>query len=221
MSDDIAHDLRTPLGRLRQRLEVALANSEGGGRSAQIESAIEQVDAILATFAGLLRISQIEAQRPRDGFEVVPMSDLLANIADAYEAEAESTGRRIETMIAEDLAADGDRVLLEQLFVNLIENGLRHTSVGSTVWVSGHRRMARVVIRISDDGPGIPAEMRAAVFERFSRLETSRSSPGFGLGLSLARAISVYHGIEMTLRDNCPGLVVELAFPPPALLPAR
>jgi signal transduction histidine kinase len=218
VSTDIAHDLRTPLSRLRQALETARTKAQSPADLATaVEGAIAQTDAILETFGALLRIAQIEAGTRRAGFAGVDLSGLFRSLVEVYEPVAEDASHRLEARIEDDVWFRGDRELLTQMVANLIENTIRHTPTGTRIEVTLQRQDARALAVIADDGPGIPEPARERVFRRFFRLEASRSTPGSGLGLSLVAAIASLHGVRIELADNAPGLRVTLRFPNPAL----
>jgi signal transduction histidine kinase len=214
VSNDIAHDLRTPLSRLRQNLELAqLKARDRADYEAAIERAISETDDVLATFSSLLRIAQIEAGARRANFAGVDLSGLVDNICDAFAPVAEDNGQRLRSDIAHDVAVLGDRELLTQMFANLVENALRHTRKGTEISISLRRDEGIAVASIADHGPGIPADLRQNVLKRFVRLDRSRGTPGNGLGLSLVAAIAELHEIALELGDNRPGLRVALRFP--------
>jgi signal transduction histidine kinase len=219
VSTDIAHDLRTPLSRLRQGLETARSKARtSADLAAAVDDAIAQTDAILETFGALLRIAQIEAGTRRAGFAHLALSDLARSLVEVYEPVAEDAGHRLDAWIEDGISVRGDRELLTQMLANLIENGLRHTPPGSRVEVRLHRTGGgKIQAVIADDGPGIPKNARDKVFRRFFRLEESRASPGSGLGLSLVSAIASLHGIRIELAHNGPGLRVTLRFPDPTI----
>ena len=213
VSSDIAHDLRTPLTRLRQRLEVARRRSKTTADFEQsIDAAIGDSEAILASFAALLRIAQVEAGTRRAGFMCVDLSTLLLDVSEAYGPDLEAAGLTLTTRIAAGLRVYGDRELLSQLFANLIENTLRHCPPGTRVEVSANDTPTSVHVIVADAGPGVPSQSRLELLQRFTRLERSRTTPGSGLGLSLAAAVAGLHEGRLTLEDNMPGLrcVVEL-----------
>jgi signal transduction histidine kinase len=212
VSDDIAHDLRTPLARLRQKLESMLAHHGGDERQrAELQAAIGDMDDLLATFAALLRIAQIESGARTAEFADVDLSALVHSIADAYEPVAEDQGQRLERRIAPGARIRGDRQLLTQLVANLIENALRHAP-GSPVVEIGLEQGAdgRPVLVVADHGPGIPADEQDKVFRRFYRVEHSRTTPGSGLGLSLVAAVAALHGLDALVEDNRPGTRVRI-----------
>ena len=211
VSDDIAHDLRTPLSRLRHRLESARANL-GAEAEPVVEQSIEELDAILETFAALLRIAQIESGARRAAFAEVGLGRLLTTVAEAYEAVAEDRSQTLQLRIERDAAVSGDRELLTQLVANLVENAIRHCPPGARISVALGDDAGMPVLSVSDTGPGIPAAEREKVFRRFYRLEASRTTPGSGLGLALVKAVAELHGASVTLSDNRPGLGVIIRF---------
>lgn len=217
VSNDIAHDLRTPLSRLRQNLErtrIHPVTTEDTG--AAIERAIEEADGLLATFSALLRIAQVEAGSQRAAFQPVDLTEVVATVCEAYALDVEDDGRALTCTIAPGVTIDGDRELLAQLLANLIENALAHTPRGTEIRVSLCRPdpvERGPAIEVADNGPGIPAAERENVVRRFYRLERSRTTPGNGLGLSLVAAIARLHGAALRLSDPEPGLRVIIAFP--------
>lgn len=214
VSNDIAHDLRTPLTRLRHGLDDAkLRAGSTNDYERAIDRAIEEADALLDTFSALLRIAQIEAGARRLSFRTVDLSDVMRTVAEAYGPVFEDSGKYLETNISEPLIISGDRELLAQLFANLIENALRHTPGGAHIAMRLHTNNDETIAEVSDDGPGIPDEEHSRVFRRFYRLERSRSTPGNGLGLSLVAAICNLHGATLEMLDNKPGLKIVIHFP--------
>jgi len=211
VSDDVAHDLRTPLTRLRQKLEASLSPG-AAGREAVLESAMADLDAILATFAALLRIAQIEGGARRSAFLPVDLTSIARTVVEAYAPSAEEGGRTLELSAPAAVSVDGDAELLTQMLANLIENGLRHTPPGSTTTVAVAREGAPI-LRVTDNGPGVPPEEFDKVLDRFYRLERSRSTPGAGLGLALCAAVVRLHQATLTLADAKPGLTVSIVFP--------
>ena len=211
VSNDIAHDLRTPLTRLRQRLELARrrATTVEAFQTA-LDGSVEHVDQILDTFSALLRIAQIEGGTRRRTFAEVDISDLMRSVAEIYQPVAEEKAQRLTCDLEDGLTMAGDRELLVQMLVNLIENAIRHSPPGATIVLEAQRDGDRLSMTVRDNGPGIPAVFRDRVFQRFFRLEESRTTPGNGLGLSLVNAVAALHGLEITLGDNEPGLIVSL-----------
>jgi signal transduction histidine kinase len=214
VSSDIAHDLRTPLSHLRQRLESVRTREASIEEYKQaIDDAIEEADALLGTFSALLRIAQIEAGMRRSSFRSVDLSDVMRTVADAYRPVLEDGRHFLQTDISKEVKITGDRELLFQLFVNLIENALRHTPPGCHIKMRLRDSPTGVLAEVSDDGPGVPLQERERVFQRFYRLEHSRTTPGNGLGLSLVAAIAELHHATIDLLDNKPGLIVLIRFP--------
>jgi signal transduction histidine kinase len=213
VSTDIAHDLRTPLSRLRQRLEGARLEARTLSECQQsIGEAIEDTDSILAIFAALLRIAQIESGTLRSGFARVDLSALAQNVADIYGPVAEDAGQTLQARVESNIAVPGDRDLLMQLTVNLLENAIRHAGTGARIELEVREHEGVPMLIVSDNGPGIPAAERDVVFRRFHRTEIARSTPGNGLGLALVKAIAELHHIAIRLEDNKPGLRVALRF---------
>jgi signal transduction histidine kinase len=214
VSSDIAHDLRTPLTRLRQRLELARRREDTvEGLHVAVDGAIDNVDAILETFGALLRIAQIEAGTRRSGFQPVSLSALLNGLIEAYQPVAEERAQKLNAQIAPDLWVVGDRDLLTQMFANLIDNAMVHSAAGADMAVEAVPGAAGVQVTVRDNGPGIPPQYRQAVLQRFYRLDRSRSTPGSGLGLSLVSAVAGLHDATLALEDNDPGLSCVLVFP--------
>jgi signal transduction histidine kinase len=213
VSNDIAHDLRTPLGRLRQRLDEVRRNA---GSVVEYETAVDhavaETDEILDTFAALLRIAQIESGTRKAGFRSVDVSALTAHLCQTYLPVAEDARKTLDIDIAPDIAVDGDRELLVQMIANLIENAIRHTNDDTGIVVRLERHGAGAQIVIEDNGPGIPDGERERVLERFYRLERSRTTAGSGLGLSLVAAIAELHNAKVELADANPGLRVSIVF---------
>jgi signal transduction histidine kinase len=207
VTTDIAHDLRTPLTRLRQRLELASRPevTEQSLRTA-LGRTVGEIDGILDVFGALLRIAQIESGARRTGFVTVDIGGLMGTIAELYRSMIEEKGQSLTEIVDSDLSVRGDRQLLLQLFANLLENAIRHTRPGAALEIRARRESGGVVVSVRDDGPGIPADMRSKVLQRFFRLETSRTTAGNGLGLSLVNAIVKMHDASLQLSDAKPGL---------------
>jgi signal transduction histidine kinase len=206
VTDDIAHDLRTPLTRLRQRLDAAAAAPSAGA----IAAAQQEAEALFEIFAALLRIAQVESGTQRAGFTRADLSAIAQSVAEVYASAAEERGQRLTAVIAPGVAIAGDPALLTQMLANLVENAVRHGRAGGRIELA----VAAREITVADDGPGIPATEREHVFRRFHRLDAARSTPGSGLGLALVRAVAELHGIKITLADAAPGLRLRLALPP-------
>jgi signal transduction histidine kinase len=213
VTNDIAHDLRTPLGRLRQGLERALdRETTMTGYQSGIEKAIIEINGILSTFNAILHIAQIEAGKRRSRFVEVNLSELGDTVLETYGSVAEDSLHAFEGALAQDVALRGDRDLLMQLLVNLVENAICHTPAGTRIKLTISQESEHPVIAVADDGPGIPLSERQHVFRRFYRLDSSRTTPGSGLGLALVEAIANLHGATIELADNGPGLRVTVRF---------
>lgn len=214
VTTDVAHDLRTPLARLRQTLEQA--RQEAGTPedwAARTDAAIVEVDRLLETFTALLRIAEIEARARRAAFAPVDLSALVADLAETYEAVAEETGHRLAAAVEPGVSVVADRALLAQALSNLAENALRHTPPGTAISLGVARTAAGARLVVRDDGPGIPAAMREEVLKPFRRLDRSRTTAGNGLGLALVKAVATLHEGTLTLSDAEPGLVVTIELP--------
>jgi signal transduction histidine kinase len=213
VSWQIAHDLRSPLGRLRQGLDEARRTAvQPADYELAIERAVGETDQILQTFAALLRIAQIESGTRRAGFRSVDLSMLVTQIGQSYVPVAEDAGKQLDIAVAPDIAVEGDRELIAQLLVNLVENSLRHTQDGARVEIRLVKRDGVPLLTVSDNGPGIPEKEREKVLGRFYRLEQSTAREGFGLGLSLVAAVADLHRAELEFVDHSPGLSVNLSF---------
>ena len=216
VSSDVAHDLRTPLARLRARLEDARrAAASQADYAAAVTAAVADVDQILAMFAAVLRISQIEAGGRAAHFAPLRLSEVLGHLVEMYRPVAEDAGQALGAQFGEEALVEGDAELLTQMFSNLIENAIRHTPRGTHIRIGLRRSAGTMLVTVSDDGPGIPAEERAKVVKRFYRMATGRTAPGHGLGLALAAAIAGLHRAPLRLEDARPGLCVGAAFPIP------
>lgn len=214
VTDNIAHDLRLPLSRLRGRLEASLAD---GNQPAQLESAIEQsiddVDSILTTFGALLRIANVESGRPRESFTQVDLTAIVHDAEQLFEpmASAEHKTLRLDADVGVQIR--GSRDLLFQALANLVDNAIKYTRAGGNILITLRRRVAHIELCVADDGPGIPEDQRDKVFQRLYRADPSRSSAGNGLGLSLVRAVVLLHDGYCQIVDNAPGARVILSLP--------
>lgn len=214
VSNDIAHDLRTPVTHLRHRLERARADCRTPeDYAASLETAIAKADEILELFAALLRIAQIEGGERRAAFTNVDLGALLEQMREMFDPVAEEAGHVLHLASAPSLVIRGDRQLLTQLFANLIENAVVHTPRGTHITLSLHASDAHAVAQVRDDGPGVPAEEHKRIFRRLYRREASRTQPGHGLGLSLASAIAELHGARIGIAGKGPGMTIEISFP--------
>jgi signal transduction histidine kinase len=212
-STDIAHDLKKPLSRLRERLELATEKaSEAKDFQETVQAAIVDVDSIVATFEALLNISQLQAGDRRARFTDVDLKTILSDVIDLFGPVVEDAGARLTHNLS-PAKIRGDRELLVQLFANLVENALRHCPKGVAISLTLESVPQGFVACVADNGPGIPEAERDNVFRRFYRLESARSSEGHGLGLSLVAAIADLHGATVVLGENHPGLSISLTIP--------
>jgi signal transduction histidine kinase len=213
VTDNIAHDLRTPLARLRARLEVTLIERPDVQRYAEaLRDTIVEADRLLGTFNALLSIAEAEAGSRRQTMAVVDVAEIARAVAELYEPAAEEKGLRLAVVSGGRLPVRGDRHLLSQAIANLLDNALKYTPSGA-VSLSTREVPEGARIEVADRGPGVPADRREAVFDRFVRLEGSRSTPGNGLGLSLVRAVATLHGGAAWLEDNDPGVRAVITLP--------
>ena len=207
--DAIAHDLRSPLTRLRARLEASLMEVEAGHADAQtaLGTALEDTDAVLKTFGAVLAISRLQSAGSIADGEVVDVAGIAAGVSELYEAVCEEKGQDFGAEIGRGLMVRGDRDFLAQALANLLDNAVKYTPAGGAVMLRTRRRASgEVEISVTDNGPGIPEADRERVLERFVRLERSRSAPGSGLGLSLVAAVVAAHGGRLEL-DEGPGVM--------------
>jgi signal transduction histidine kinase len=213
VTNDIAHDMRTPLTHLRQRLERARDEAASpGDYVAAIEATIVKADEILSLFAALLRIAQIEGGARRAAFTSFALAPVLHHLRDVFAAVAEAAGDRLSLAAEADVTIRGDRALVVQMVSNLIENAILHTPQGTSIAVSLVRSEGRAIVTVSDNGPGVPACEHEKLFQRLYRREASRSQPGYGLGLSLVAAIADLHGAVITVAVPVEGFSISMSF---------
>jgi len=214
ISSDIAHDLRTPLTRLRQRLDSVRGKSTTiADYERVVERALGDCDAILAVFSALLRISQIESGTRRASFARVALPPLLRRVADLYAPVVEDGQQTLQVDLCKSIDVSADETLLMQMLSNIMENAIRHAGAGAAIRIECRSAPGEALVRITDSGPGIPASERDRVFDRLYRLERSRNTPGHGLGLALVAAIAKLHGYTIELTDAAPGLCVSIHMP--------
>ena len=223
VSSDVAHDLRTPLSRLYQRLEEARAHARSmADYESSIDAALGEAQGLLETFSALLRIAQVEGASSRAGFSEVSLTDVTETVVDAYRLDAEEAGHQLTSTICQNVTVNGDQELLMQALANLVENALRHTPPGTRIDIrlEGDPE-AGVLLAVEDDGPGVAEVDLPRLTGRFYRGERSRTTPGNGLGLSLVSAVAELHRAKLTLISRKPGLRVCLAFPVDERWPAH
>ncbi len=214
VTDNIAHEMRSPLTRLHSRLEVTLLEERGNHEYRQtLQQGIDDVDHLIHTFNALLSIAQAEAGNHREQWLEIDLSALAQDLAELYEPAAEERQQRLVVELSECSPVLGSRDLLGQAIGNLLENAIKYTPVGGEIHLCVARNTAACVVRVTDNGPGIPLSQRKRVLERFVRLENSSHSTGNGLGLSLVRAVAALHQAELILDDANPGLAVTLRIP--------
>lgn len=218
VSNNIAHDLKTPLTRLRNRADEALrtAQSPDALRDA-LGGVIEESDNLIRIFNALLMIARMEAGHGSEAMADFDAAEITRDLVELYEPSAEEAGLQMKSEIAANLSVHGSRELIGQALANLLDNAIKYGSTqegqGGPITVTAERDGGMIRMTVTDQGPGIPAEDRERVLGRFVRLEASRSRPGFGLGLSLAVAVARLHGGTLTLDDNAPGLKAILSIP--------
>jgi signal transduction histidine kinase len=233
VSDNIAHDLKTPLTRLRNRCEQALRHASGDADyRAALDATIAESDDLIRTFDALLTIARAESGHSRDNMAEFDAAEIARDVGELYEPLAEEKGLELKVEASAEAPVRGNRELVSQALANLIDNAIKYAApagkvletvngpaagemngVRPEIVVSAGNDGERIALSVADHGPGIPEADRGRVVERFVRLEQSRSAPGSGLGLSLASAVARLHGGELKLEDNHPGLRSVIALP--------
>lgn len=216
ISSNVAHDLRTPLTRLKARAEDALRNGTPEEYKTALEQTLEESDRLLETFNALLSIARVESGQPREGMARVDAAALVREVAELYEPTVEEEGGTLSVKAEGDEPVRADRQLLAQALTNLIDNALKHggqPGAPARIDIAVGHSGGDVVVTVADNGRGIPEADRERVKERFVRLEESRSKPGSGLGLSLVAGIMTLHRGRLELEDNAPGLRARLVLP--------
>ena len=214
VSNAIAHDLRTPLARIRSRLEEALRPAESMTELAgTARFAIQQIDELIKMLDKLLQIAEAESGARRQSFTPVRLALVLSDVVELYDAAAEAEGITLVNETEDDPVTFGDKNLLASATANLIDNALKYAGAWATVRIRTTKERDTVSVVVRDDGPGIPEAERSRVVDRFYRLDQSRSLPGNGLGLSIVTAIASLHSGKLYLEDAVPGLVARLVLP--------
>ena len=211
VGDSVAHDLRGPITRLRNRLETVAA-TENPSRE-DLAECVAQLDQVLATFNALLRIARVESGAYRSAFTTVDLAPIVRDVCELYQAAAEERHVSLTAETGKSVEVFGDRELLAQVLTNLVDNAVKYTPEGGNVRIELARNGDTARLRVADSGPGIAPEDRSRVLQRFTRLDRARSKPGNGLGLALVNAVTLQHHGRLTLGDNGPGLMVTVELP--------
>ena len=214
VTNNIAHDLRSPLNRMRNRMEVALLdrNSEAAALREVIADSVEDAENLLKTFNALLNIAQVES-RAKDDFKHESLSAICDDLAELYDVMTEEGEHSFAAHIERGLDIMGNRQLIAQAITNLLDNAVKYTPSGGHITLTAEQRGENIHVSVGDNGHGIPPDKRDEVLKRFVRLDSARSTPGNGLGLSLVSAIVALHNGSLQLHDNKPGLRIEITLP--------
>jgi signal transduction histidine kinase len=214
VSDEIAHDLRSPISRLKSRIEVALLTEDDPASYRQVlQETVVEADRILSIFNALLAITLAESGAERERFQDVDLDDMAGDVVDTYEPLATETGLQLVRDSTGQALVRGEPHLLAQALANLLDNAIKYVPSGGRIQIRLVRTEDSQILMVQDDGPGMAEDFRDRAFERFSRADGSRTEPGSGLGLSLVRAVAHLHGGQVTLEDAEPGLRVSLILP--------
>jgi len=216
VSDNIAHDLKTPLARMKNRVEELKFKVAGNEEEeAAVDQIIHEADGLLATFNALLRIARIEYSEQRKGFKPVDINSILYDLQELYEPLIEEKGQTLQVEINKPMVLPADRDMLFQAFANLLDNAIKYTPEAGKITIRAYKEAKNWHIEIADDGPGIPPSEYENVTQRFYRLDQSRTTPGSGLGLALVFAVLKLHELELSFADNQPGLKVRVTIQQP------
>jgi signal transduction histidine kinase len=234
VTDNVAHDLKTPLTRLRNRCEAALRSAKSEAEFRRVlEQTIEESEGLIRTFDALLMIARAESGEVREDMAVFDAAEVARDVSELYEPLAEDKGLTLEVDAKQHAAVKGNRELVSQALANLVDNAIKYAALAEKpplvaaggerrgIKVAAHAESDRIVLTVSDHGPGIPSDDRSRVVDRFVRLERSRSLPGSGLGLSLVSAVARLHGGELRLEDNAPGLRARITLPRAPMPPQK
>jgi signal transduction histidine kinase len=214
VTDNVAHDLRRPLTRLRNRLDVTLLEPRDSDEYRQsLEEIRGDIEEVLKTFNALLEIAQVESGHFRGEMAVLDLSVLVVELAEIYEDLFQQKDQVLQVAVEPGICVHGNRQLLAQVVSNLLENAHKYAGAGAKIEMRIGRVGDKVELVVSDNGPGIPKDKFSEVLQRYVRLDNARSTPGNGLGLSLVKAIAKLHNATLLLVDNDPGLCVSMSFP--------
>ncbi|KAA3619034.1 MAG: sensor histidine kinase [Proteobacteria bacterium] len=211
ISDNIAHDLKTPLTRLRNRMELMQRGE--ANQDAHLELAIKEADGLLSTFNALLRIARIETDARKEGFSDLNLAEMLSDVVELYEPLAEEKNQTLALQVVHSAKILGDRDLVFQAVANLLDNAVKYTPAGGAISVTLNANPREAWITVLDNGPGIPSAMHEKVVQRFFRMDSSRNQSGNGLGLSMVAAVCKLHCARLEFENRDPGLGVRLVFP--------
>jgi len=210
VTNNIAHDLRSPLNRIRNRLEISLINKNGYDCGEILEKTIGDMDNIIKTFNGILEIAQAESEAAKKSWKNINISNITLDVAELYRPLAEDKSIEFNVHITEGVIIKGNKHLIAQSISNIIDNAVKYTPESGTIDIYVKENEKSVEISVSDSGPGVNSKDYKNITKRFVRLDTSRHTPGNGLGLSLVEAVAGLHNSDLVFEDNKPGLCVKL-----------